>query len=233
MAAQHKRAVEVASVFTADQVWAAACAAFRINAGWFKEDQLEQGLQEVGDGEYSLRVVKQKNSTLLRQLLKDTSKITDEDVAAGRECRAAVEQRQTYDMLMGRNVGAFDRNVQDTLAQETFDPRRHSLMIGIIAFMPEYVRRAVKRDTVNTLIAEARAEPIAKIGQRVNTEVLIVDCRFSTLYNVYYMRAVDMENRAIRFSYKSALVEGKVLKIRATVTEFNEGVTRVNRVSVL
>jgi hypothetical protein len=232
MATQHKRAVEVASVFTADQVWGAACAAFRINSGWIKEDQLEQGLQEVGDGEYSLTVVKQKNGTLMRQLLKDASKITDEDVAAGRECRAEVEQRQTYDMLMGRKVGAFDVNVQAALAQETFDMRRNGLMIGIIGFMPEYVRRATKRDAVNTLIAEARSEPIAKIGQRVNTEVRVVDCRFSPTYNVYYLRAVDMENRAIRFSYKAALCEGQVLKIRATVTEFTDGVTRVNRVSV-
>lgn len=212
--------------FPRDNVWAAAAAAYRINGEYLKEDRSETNTEGL------VVVSKRRNFTVMKDVLREQS-FTEADIERGREIRELVEQRLTFNTLTGRALSQFDQNILDATARDTFAMPRDAMTLGLIAFVPEYVARAVRRDNADSTISEARSEPVGKVGERVDIQLTIVDCTFSAKYLIYFCRAVDAQNRAVRFSYKHQMSAGTDLKLRGTVTDYNEGITRLNRVKVL
>ena len=84
--------------FVADDVWAAAVVAQRINGSYVKLSQISESDPEL---------TKKSNRMLVQELLADTSRITDEDRAEGKKVRAFY-QGLTFKILKGIKLSQFD-----------------------------------------------------------------------------------------------------------------------------
>ena len=107
----------------ADDVWAAACMAQRLNQGYIKVSE------DAPAG--------QTNRNLVTQYLADTSKITDEDRVQGKEVRKFY-QAYTFKILKGIKLSDFDNTAMLLANRETIDT---GFDIAVITSLPSgYVR---------------------------------------------------------------------------------------------
>jgi hypothetical protein len=78
--------------WTAEQVWAAAALAQRVNDGYYKAD-------ESNDAGQTVRI---KNLTLVKSALEDMTLVPEEDFELGRAALKHISQRLTMKALKGR-----------------------------------------------------------------------------------------------------------------------------------
>ena len=107
----NKPAVQVG--YAVNDVWAAACAAQRINDGYFKEHVYEhlehQALVEPP------ALVKRKNRDVMMEFLANPSQLTVDDVERGEHCRQFLQNDLTFRTLKNK-IGEFDTAIKKVLA---------------------------------------------------------------------------------------------------------------------
>ena len=92
---------------TADQVWAAASAAYRINGGYFKQPQVtDQGV-----------ITRPTNRELVRQYLAESSSVTADDLEQGRLCRQDLLKQATMAALRNQRRGSQCQDASPTLRE--------------------------------------------------------------------------------------------------------------------
>lgn len=212
----------------ADIVWAAACAAQRINGDYVKivtsyatnEEILPNSLQTP---------VKQTNRMIMDRLIADQSEITDADRQQGQAVRSYYKGL-TFKILQGKRLSDFENTAMvignRDVIENTYD-------IAVIASLPSCYQRAVKRDNDSRKLENARGGLIGSVGQKVKVNVEVVRSSFSQQYNVFFISGVTTDDQAVYFSYRNEIDAGKLIIAEGTVKRHGDNITQLNRVKVI
>jgi hypothetical protein len=217
--------------YAVSDVWAAACAAQRINSGYFKEHVYEhfehQALVEPP------ALVKRKNRDVMMEFLQNPSNLLVEDVEAGEELRRWLQNDLTFRALKSK-LTEFDTATQKCLAvQDRFYTVGHRYELAVIASLPNSQAKALAREAAQDRLATTSSELVGNPGDKVQLDVEIVKSNYSQQWSTWYSTAVTSDNRAVFFAYRQQLGVGAKCTIFGTVKAHKDGQTQLNRVSIL
>lgn len=201
--------------YNADDVWAASCAAQRINDAYVK--YVEEG--KVGE----------TNRQIIDRFLADTTLITDVDREQAHKVRSYYKG-MTFKILQGKKLSEFDNTAMVIANRDVIE---NSYDVAVIASLPSCYARAVKRDTDTRRIENARGGFIGRIGEKVKINVEVVRSVYSQQWNVYFVSGITPDDQAVFFSYKQPIDAGKSVFIQGTVKAHRDNSTQLNRVKVL
>jgi hypothetical protein len=215
--------------YPTELVFAAACAAQRINGEYIKAVKWPDRPTE-GD-------TRQFNRGLMVKLLSpgkctDTGDyITDDDTAHGIEVRKYY-QTLTFKILKGKPLTEFESNV---LALCNRDEIGSNYDLAIVASLPSGYARSVNRDTVENRVKFATGGFIGAIGDKVTLNVEILRTFFSQQWNVFFVTALTDDDKALFFSFKNKPDDGAKLRIKGTVKahRVDDNQTQLNRVAIV
>ena len=206
--------------FNADDVWAAACAAQRINGSYVK-------LAMISESDPSL--TKLSNRMLAMQLLADPFSITDEDREQSKKVRAFY-QALTFKILQGKKLNEFDNNA---MVLSNRDVISSNYDFAVICSLPSCYERGVVRQSVEQRISFAKGGYISAVGNKVSTSVEVLRCVFSQKWMTNFVTGITSDDQVVFFAYKSELPVGKMFDIYGTVKAQRDNTTQLNRVRVL
>jgi len=205
------------SAIDADLVWSAACAAYRINGGYFKEPEM------IGD-----QVISETNRAVVRQALDNPSLITDADRDTAQQCRRHMAAAVTLQALKTQ-LGEWAR-----ITARVCDLDKITSMydFSVIAAMPHSYVKQLKKESVDARLARCDGL-IGKVGDKVELSVEIVRNNYSAKYNTWFVSAVTADDHAVFFAYREEIRPGSNLDIRGTVKRHADSATQLNRVKLL
>lgn len=210
------------SYSTAD-VFAAACAAQRINGEYLKEDQ---NLYDA-DG-YIIDTAKVANKKLTSQFLQGDFDITETD----RENGEAVRQHcnsLTFKLLQGKNLSDFEQTMLRIADKEKIESFYD---VAVISSLPASFERAKARVETDRRVRDTNGF-VSDVGGKVEVNVEIVKCVYSRFnWGVYFLTAITDDNKSVFFSYREQIEIGKSLKIKGTVKAHRDGSSQLTRVKV-
>lgn len=206
-------------------VFAAACAAQRLNKGFFKED-----FYRHTPGGKSEQVLANRNLTVA--LLKDRAYlVTDKD----REEAEAVRgywQLKLFGVLAD-TAGPYEKSAVEVAGRETVFESEW-FKAGLIASLPSAYERGIRMDRVNEIKEEAKfnGKHIGAVGGRVEGTVLILNCVYSKTYETYYVTG-KVEENLVMFASKTKIAEDTEFKIKGRIKQLRDNnVTQLNYVKL-
>lgn len=200
----------------ADLVWSAACAAYRINGGYFKE------AETVGD-----QVIRQTNREIVRRALADSLLITDADRELALNCRQHLATTVTMQALKSE-LGEWARITARVCGLDTVDSMYD---LSVITTMPHSYAKTLRRESVDARLA--RCDGLTeKLGNKVELSVEVVRNNYSAKYNTWFVSAVTQDDQAVYFAYREEIPAETLAKIRGTVKQHNDRSTQLNRVKL-
>lgn len=200
----------------ANDVWGAACAAQRINLDYVKYRNPED-------------LDKETNRQIIDRFLADTTLITQADRDQGLAVRKYY-QSLTFKILQGKKLNDFDNTAMVIANRDVIESNYD---IAVIASLPSCYERAVKRDTINRKLENARGGLIGRIGDKVKINVEVVRCTFSQQWMTHFVSGVTTDDQAVFFSYKQPIDADKLIIVQGTVKRHGENITQLNRVKVV
>lgn len=167
-------------MFTADQVWACAVAADRINGGYIKEPVYDFDVDQRNP-------VKQANKAIVKGWLREASfdAVTEADYAAGREIRSYFNGL-TFKLLSGK-ITDFERQAL-RIAQKNEFTNRDMLDFAVISCLPAAMLRDQSRKELDSEIRSS-TQLCAAVGDRVQGEIEVIKSFYSKEYNKYRITA--------------------------------------------
>ena len=206
--------------FTADQVWACAAAAQRINGGYFKEPVYAKTLDVVE---------KEANKALVKEWLRsgNFSQITAADTAEGIRAR---NHFKSYTLLaIAGRLNEFQETAMKLAAKEEFTGR-DMYDFAVISCLPSVsLRDAANAELKREIYTSEQLQ--GSEGDRIQGEVTVINTRFNPDYNRFKVRG-RMGESFVDFWFGSAL-EGTV-KIRAKIkSQRGDKTTALNYVKIL
>lgn len=201
-------------VYQADDVWAAACAAQRINGAYLKAT--------TEDGKVA-------NRTLVLDLLADTSKITDADREQGEDVRRYYKSL-TFKLISGDHLSEFDNTAlkiaQTDMIFSTYD-------IAVITSLPSCSERGRQRDAINNRIKFEGGGFIGTVGSKVTVDLEVLKCNYSQNWGVYYITGMTANKEVVFFGHKNSRNVGEKIRVTGNVKAHRDDSTQLNRVKVL
>ena len=208
--------------FTAEQVWACAAAAQRINGDYLKEDQWEN----IND---QPRKISDANKHLVKEWLRsgNFSQITAADTAEGIRAR---NHFKSYTLLaIAGRLNEFQETAMKLAAKGEFTGR-DMYDFAVISCLPSVSLRDAANAELKREIYTSEQLQGAE-GDRIQGEVTVINTRFNPDYNRFKVRG-RMGESFVDFWFGSAL-EGTV-KIRAKIkSQRGDKTTALNYVKIL
>jgi hypothetical protein len=206
--------------YTADLVWAAACVAYRVNGGYFKQPQVTD--QDV--------ITRPTNRELVRRYLLDAGEhyVTPADVEQGRKCRqdlgkaatmSALKNQATEWTLLTAEIVALDVITTD-------------YEVSVITAMPKSHAQNLNRESVDTRLAYCDNTPVGTVDQRVEIMGEVVRSNYSNQYNTHYVTVITEANHRVFFAYRERIEPGAKVKICGRVKRHADRATQLSRVKI-
>ena len=207
----------------AEQVWAAAALADRVNGGaYHKEPQRDKDNYDV--------VLFEPNRAIVNRALTGTTEFTTEDIELGRLARAWHKNRLLMAAIK-RPLTGFEDNLSKASGMDEFALEVHKLEIATIASQIRSFRNGF---ALEEKMWGTTTGPLAEIGTKVLTTAEVVSTVYSATYNTTYIHAVTLDTRnVIMFAYREKIAVGTVITINGTVKAHREDYTQLNRVRVV
>lgn len=198
---------------SADTVWAASCAAQRINNDYIKIEE----------------ETKIPNRTLMIEFIQKPETITEADYEMANEVRKYF-QALTFKVLKGEKLNDFQNNVmlisnRDTIT-EKFD-------IAVIASLPNSYSKGKNKDDINSRIRFSQGGYIGEPFDKVNFTGKVLRNVYSHQWNTYYVTCINDKDQVVFFSYKNPLLDGTTVSLTGTVKAHRDNSTQLNRVKVI
>lgn len=206
--------------YTADQVWAAACAAYRVNGGYLKHPEVnDQGV-----------ITRHTNRDLVRRYLLDAGEhyVTAADKRQGTKCRldllkqttmSALRNRATeWDLLTAQMAG---------LGTVTTDYE-----VSVITAMPKSHAQNLTRESVDGRLAYCDSTPVGPVNHRVDIVGEVVRSNYSSQYNTHYVTVITQDNRQVFFAYRERIEPGANIRICGRVKRHADRATQLSRVKI-
>ena len=208
------------SNYPADLVWAAACAAYRINGGYFKQAEFtDQG-----------QITRPANRDLVRLYCVDTGLefITDQDRDQGRKCR--------QDLVNAATMSALKNQATEwtllTAKMAALDVINTDYEISVITAMPKSHSQTLVRESTDGRLAYCEAEPVGTINQLVTVQGEVVRSNYSAKWNTFYVTMITDSNHQVFFAYRAGLEPGRLVKLRGRVKRHADRATQLSRVKL-
>jgi hypothetical protein len=207
--------------FTADQVWALAVAADRINGSYLKEDQWEE---QNG----SMVKTKEANKLMVKRWLREgTFPVTEQDTEEGRRVR---QYFNTFIMreLAGK-LNDFERQALKLAQKEEFTGR-DLYDFAVISCLPSVARRDLQRQEIKREIYNSD-QLQGKVGETVVGDFTVINCWFNQNYCKWRVQG-RMGEAFVDFWFSKELVgelkiKGKIKAVRGDKT------TQLNYVKII
>ena len=212
------------TLVAADQVWAFAVTADRINDGQYLKES-----QRSSDGQC---VIREANKLMIRRWLTEgyCGEDTEADWAEGRAARAW-HRGQLLMTALKRPLSGFEDTLIRATDQDEFGLEINQLEIAIVASQIRSYRTGAAHEQ---RMWGTDTTPMAAVGTKVECQVEVVKSVYSQNYNTNYVRAVTVDTRkVVMFTYREGWDVGSILTIRGTVKAHREDCTQLNRVRVL
>jgi len=203
---------------TADQVWAAACAAYRVNGGYFKQPQVtDQGV-----------ITRPTNRELVRQYLAEPGAVTADDVEQGRRCR--------QDLLKQATMAALRNQATEwtllTAEMADLDTITTDYQVSVITAMPKSHSQNLARENVDSRLAYCDSDPVGRVDERVEIVGEVVRSNYSNQYNTHYVTVITDVNRQVFFAYRERIDPGSNIRICGRVKRHADRATQLSRVKI-
>jgi len=212
--------------FPVDTVWAAACAAQRINGEYVKEEQWMRNATPP-------YISKRRSRDVMMDFLRGAETLTDEDREAGEDVQKFLQNDLTFRALKGR-LTDFDQSVSKVLAvTDAFDTVRHRYELAVVACLPQSHQRTMARQEQQQRLRSARGGLIGQPGDKIMTTVEVVSATYSQQYGIHWIRAVTQEDQPVFFSNRARFEPGTRITIKGAVKAHKDGVTQLNYVKVI
>lgn len=199
--------------YQADDVWAVACAAFRINGSYVKSP--DQGVKT--------------NRQIAEELLKDLSLVTSDDYAKGQLVRQYYKGL-TFKVLEGKQLNEFSKNAMEFASLDTITT---TYQLAIVISLPASYEKSAKRDDVDRRINFARGGYSGAVGEKVTLNIEILKQLWSNNFNTWYLTGITDEDQVVFFAHKTQYDIGTHLTIQGVVKSQRETSTQLSRVKVL
>jgi hypothetical protein len=222
------RVAQASVSYSVADVWAAACAADRINGGYFKEDKYEYADNQPP------KLANRRNRDVMMQFLANPGQLLVEDVERGEQCREFLTSDLTFRALQNKTT-SFDDAVRKVLAvEERFDARLNRYELAIVACLPASVTRSQTRQTVDERVRFASGGLIGNLGNKVTLkDVEVLSANYSQQYNIFWIRGITDLDQVVLFSNKESFDAGTHLSIQGKVKAHRDNLTQLNYVKVL
>ena len=208
-------------------VWAAACAAQRINGRYIKQDEFDypEGGQAV--------LTATASRTIMKELLANPDRLTAQDFEQGAECKTFLQNDITFRALKNK-LTEFDSATSKVLAvEENFDSAQHKYELAVIASLPASRTRALERQATDSRVRQATGAYVGAVGDKVALDVEVIKTNYSQQWNTWYATAITSDNRAVFFAFREQLTIGNSILIKGTVKAHRSGTTQLNRVKIV
>jgi hypothetical protein len=213
--------------YAVSDVWAAACAAQRINGSYVKEGNTKF------DADGLPTLVQKRNRDLMMDFLTSPEHLTVDDVVAGEQVLNELKKDLTWRALKGK-LNEFDQSASKVMAVEGhFDTQLNRLELAVVACLPASYERMKARQSVEDRMSQTSGEYVAAIGNKAMVNVEVVRCNYSMNWNTHYITAITQDNHAVLFNVREPQEVGARISIQGTVKAHNNGVTQLNRVKVI
>jgi hypothetical protein len=201
--------------YSADDVWAAACMAQRINSGYVKAGNID----------------KQSNRQIVDELLVNTNRITDEDREQGKKVRQYY-QAYTFKILKGIKLGEFDNNAMVLSNRDVIESNYDMV---VIVSLPQSYERSVKWDGADQRVKFATGGYIGTSGDKITVSIEVLKTVYSQKWNTSYFTGITNEDQVVFFAYNhiDRLEVGDTYTIQGTVKAHRDNSTQLNRVKVI
>jgi hypothetical protein len=215
----------VRPVYSVADVFAAACAAYRINGEYLKNDDVTY----YDDGhEYSHKVNRLANKTLVHKFLKGELGMSLEDHEQGDKvmqyCRGL-----TFKLLTDKRLSDFEQTMLAIVEKSTTDSNYD---IAVVASLPASYERSIARAEQNVRLREAAGCINAEVGSKVELDIEVVRCNYSNEWGVFYVTAIT-DGGVVFFARNSAVDLGSKLHIKGKVKRHKEDRTQLSHVKVI
>lgn len=214
-------------LFPVATVWAAACAAQRINGRYIKQDEFNypEGGQAV--------LTATASRTIMKELLANPDRLTAQDFEQGAECKTFLQNDITFRALKNK-LTEFDSATSKVLAvEENFDSAQHKYELAVIASLPASRTRALERQATDSRVRQATGAYVGAVGDKVALDVEVIKTNYSQQWNTWYATAITSDNRAVFFAFREQLTIGNSILIKGTVKAHRTGTTQLNRVKIV
>ena len=206
--------------FTAEQVWACAAAAQRINGDYLKEDQRDH---------HTGLVVKTANKLLVKDWLRtnDYSKVTAADILAGQTAR---NHFKSYTLLaIAGRLNEFQETAMKLAAKEEFTGR-DMYDFAVISCLPSVaVRDAANSELKREIYTSEQLQ--GAVGDTIVGDITVISARFNPDYAKHKITA-RMGESFVDFWFGKEL-EGTVRVKGKIKTQRGNKTTQLNYVKIL
>ena len=206
--------------YTADQVWAAACAAYRVNGGYLKHPEVnDQGV-----------ITRHTNRDLVRRYLLDAGEhyVTAADRRQGTKCRQDLLKQATMSALRNRAT-EWDLLTAEMAGLGTITT---DYEVSVITAMPKSHAQNLTRETVDGRLAYCDTTPVGPVNHRVDIEGEVVRSNYSSQYNTHYVTVITDDNRQVFFAYRERIEPGANIRICGRVKRHADRATQLSRVKI-
>jgi hypothetical protein len=206
--------------YTADQVWAAACAAYRVNGGYLKHPEVnDQGV-----------LTRHTNRELVRLYLADDQGefVTATDRKQGIKCRQDLLKQATMSALRNRAT-EWDLLTAQMAGLGTITT---DYEVSVITAMPKSHSQNLTRETVDGRLAYCDSTPVGPVNHRVDIEGEVVRSNYSSQYNTHYVTVITQDNRQVFFAYRERIEPGAKIRICGRVKRHADRATQLSRVKI-
>ena len=206
--------------FTAEQVWACAAAAQRINGDYLKEDQRDH---------HTGLVVKTANKLLVKDWLRtnDYSKVTAADILAGQTAR---NHFKSYTLLaIAGRLNEFQETAMKLAAKEEFTGR-DMYDFAVISCLPSVaVRDAANSELKREIYTSEQLQGV--VGDTVVGDITVISARFNPDYAKHKITA-RMGESFVDFWFGKEL-EGTIRVKGKIKTQRGNKTTQLNYVKIV
>ena len=202
----------------ADLIWAAACAAYRLNNGYAKVADM------IGD-----QVIRSANKDVVRQCIDDTTLITDADREQAEQCRRHMASSVTMRALK-TELQEWDKVVARICGQDEVNT---GYDLAVISAMPHSYANYLAKEAVSARLVRCEDDHVGKLGDKVELAIEIVQNNYSTKFDTWFVSGITLDNHAVFFAYRESLKSNLVINIRGTVKRLVDRATQLNRVKIV
>jgi hypothetical protein len=213
-----KKTRDTMTAVDADLLWAAACTAYRLNNGYYKQPEV------IGD-----QVVRHPNRDLVKQALVNAAMITDADRTMGSDCRRYLASAVTLQALR-TELNEWARITARVCSLDTITSLYD---MSVITAMPQSYARQLRKESVDARLARCNEGYVGTVDNKIDLDVEVMRSNYSEKFNTWFISAITNTNYSVFFSYRESIEPETHIAIRGTVKRHNGRSTQLNRVKVL
>lgn len=209
-------------------VWAAACAAQRVNGGYYKEASYEWD-EAAGIN----RLIKRRNRDIMMEFLQNPDRILIEDVEAGEQVRDFLQKDLVFRAVKSQ-LTEFDNSISKCLAvQDRFYTVGNRYELAVVAALPNSARRSQERQTADQRMQFARGGLLGKVGEKVTANVEVIRTFYKKEFNIFFVTGITDQDQVVSFGLKENFDVGTSITIKGKVKAHRDNLTQLNYVKVL